>query len=372
MNLLEIKRLRTYIETARGLVRCVDGVDLSLPKGETLGLVGESGCGKTMTARSIIGMVDDFPGVISGEIWFLPNGSDEPLNLAAPLRDTVRVNENSDGKITPDEKIAQLSKDMKRWRRETSQIYKRLRGKRLAIIFQDPLTSLNPYWTVGAQLGEAVKIGYGGSIDKKQLHREIGEWFERVFLPRETASKYPHQLSGGMCQRIMIAISLASKPDLIIADEPTTGLDVTIQSHIIDLFKELKEEQEITVLLISHDMGLVGQLADQIAVMYCGRIVEVAPKDEILDFESPDRHPYTKALLNSIPSLEILRKEGRLPTIEKEVPDPLNPLPGCAFHPRCLHCSQDKEQMLECKRQIPGMTQVNDNHWVRCLKINGQ
>jgi len=366
MKLLEIKRLKTYIETPRGLVRCVDGVDLSLSKGETLGLVGESGCGKTMTARSIIGMVDDFPGVIGGEIWFLPNGLGEPQELTAPLRDTVRINEDADGEIT------QISKNMKQWRRDTSQIFKKIRGKRLSIIFQDPLTSLNPYWTVGAQLGEAIEIGNGGSIDSKQRHREIGEWLERVFLPRDTVSKFPHQLSGGMCQRIMIAISLASKPDLIIADEPTTGLDVTIQSHIIDLFNELKKEQEITVLLISHDMGLVGQLADQIAVMYCGRIVEAAPKDEILDFESPDRHPYTKALLNSVPSLEMLRKKGRLPAIEKEVPDPLNPPSGCAFHPRCPLCRQNAEQTLECKRQIPGIKWVNDGHWVRCLKINGQ
>jgi len=364
MKLLEVKKLRTYIETPRGLVRCVDGVDLSLRRGETLGLVGESGCGKTMTARSIIGMVEDFPGIIGGEIWFVPNGSEEPLELTAPLRDTVRVNEDSDGEIV------QISKNMKQWRRDTSQIYKKIRGKKLAVIFQDPLTSLNPYWTIGAQLREAIKIGYGDPTDKEQLHRDVGEWFERVYLPRDTATKYPHQLSGGMCQRIMIAISLASKPELVIADEPTTGLDVTIQSHIIDLFKELRKEREITILLISHDMGLVGQLSDQIAVMYCGRIVEEAPKDEILDFESSDRHPYTKALLDSIPSLNVLKEERRLPAIEKEVPDPLAAPSGCAFHPRCPLCRQNEEQTLACKRQIPRMTWINDEHWVRCIKMN--
>jgi len=364
--LLSVEGLRTYIESPRGLVRCVEGAGFSLQQGETLGLVGESGCGKTMTARSIVGLVEDFPGVIEGEIWFSPNGDSEPIELTAPLKEAVSIERDAGGQIV------QIRKNAKHWRREINRIYKSLRGHRISIIFQDPQTSLNPYWTVGAQLGEAVILGNPG-LDKEGVQREVLSWLERVHINffDKVIAAYPHELSGGMCQRIMIAIAMASKPDLIIADEPTTGLDVTIQAHIVDLFEELKNSMGITMLLISHDIGLIGRLADRIAVMYGGSIVETAPKEEILDFDSADRHPYTVALLKTIPSLDTLQASERLPIIEHEVPDPVNPPPGCAFHPRCTVYSDNREGLGQCAVQAPQRTQVNERHWAKCWNLDG-
>jgi peptide/nickel transport system ATP-binding protein len=406
MELLSVKGLCTYIETPRGLVRCVDGVDLTIHKGETLGLVGESGCGKTMTARSIIGMVEPFPGVVDGEMWFSANGSNSKVELSAPLKKSVCIERTRTGQIYS------IRKNMEVWSKGTNDIYKDLRGRRIAMIFQDPQTSLNPYWTVGEQLGEAVRIGlergdkgtpsrntHGQSLDgglsvkieDGEVEEQIRKWLEKVHIdsPGRVVDYYPHELSGGMCQRIMIAIALASKPDLIIADEPTTGLDVTIQAHLVDLFLELKEQTNATVLLISHDMGLVGRLADRIAVMYCGRVIEVGPKNEILKYGQNDvnglsssdnmqesqrensntdsRHPYTIALLRTLPGGDGVKSGMKLPVIEDEVPDPLSAPTGCSFHPRCQLFKEKKgDALLHCNREVPGITAINSEHQVSC------
>jgi|GEM_PF-124021 len=409
MELLSIKGLCTYIETPRGLVRCVDGVDLTIHKGETLGLVGESGCGKTMTARSIIGMVDTFPGVVAGDMWFSPNGSGTRVELSSSIKKSVHIERAQSGQIFS------IAKSMEVWNNHNRDVYKDLRGRRIAMIFQDPQTSLNPYWTVGEQLGEAVRIGLESEVrveaeqpnamdprpsfngegriklDKEKVEEEIRLWLEKVHIdsPGRVIDYYPHELSGGMCQRIMIAIALASKPDLIIADEPTTGLDVTIQAHIVDLFLELKKETKATVLLISHDMGLIGRLADRIAVMYCGRVIEVGPKNEILksihnnECASPSptsqkepegrtsnvdsRHPYTVALLRTLPGVDDLGGKRRLPIIEEEVPDPLSAPPGCSFHPRCHVLKENSGGLLQnCNREIPRRVHINAEHWVSC------
>jgi peptide/nickel transport system ATP-binding protein len=246
--ILSVKGLKTYIESERGTVKCVDGADLIIHAGKTLGLVGESGSGKTMVARSIMGMVNGLPGVVEGEIWFTPSDSEEPTNLLACF---ARIEE----------------------------IYRDIRGRRISIIFQDPQNSLNPYWTVREQLAEAIRIG---EVEEEKVDAEVQRWMKRVYLQQEKADSYPHELSGGMCQRVMIAIALASKPDLVIADEPTTGLDVTTQVHVTKLLRQLQADEQFAMLLISHDMGLIGQLSDSIAVMYCGRIVELGPRDEIL------------------------------------------------------------------------------------------
>ncbi|MBM3280315.1 MAG: ABC transporter ATP-binding protein [Candidatus Handelsmanbacteria bacterium] len=364
MNLLEIKNLKTYIETNRGVVRCVDGVSFDIRRGETLGLVGESGCGKSMTARSIIGMVNAFPGVVEGEILFAPDGASEPANLAAPLQYTVEVERNEKGELVA------LRKAAKRWQKEINQIYRQVRGTRISIIFQDPQTSLNPFWTVGAQLREAIRMGeQGKDRGEEELEHMALKWLERVYVPRDKLNAYPHELNGGACQRVMIAIGLASKPDLVIADEPTTGLDVTIQACIVELFRELKQTLGTTVLLISHDMGLIGQLSDRMAVMYCGRIVELGPRERILDFELPQRHPYTVALLKLLPNLEVLKKGGKLQVIEQEVPNPLTPPPGCAFHPRCEVFKGHREQLAECTVAPPGKSTIDRGHWACCWAL---
>jgi oligopeptide/dipeptide ABC transporter ATP-binding protein len=411
VELLSVKGLCTYIETPRGLVRCVDGVDLTIDKGETLGLVGESGCGKTMTARSIMGMVEAFPGVVDGEMWFSANDLSSKVELSAPLKKSVCLKRNQAGQAYS------IRKNMDVWSKCTGDIYKNLRGRRIAMIFQDPQTSLNPYWTVGEQLGEAVRIGFeridkgNSSLDKGQsldgglsvksddddgeVEEEIRKWLEKVHIdsPARVVDYYPHELSGGMCQRIMIAIALASKPELIIADEPTTGLDVTIQAHLVDLFLELKEQTNATVLLISHDMGLIGRLADRIAVMYCGRVIEVGPKNEILKsgqknvngVSSPDkmqesqreksntdsRHPYTIALLRTLPGVDGVKYGMKLPVIEDEVPDPLSAPPGCSFHPRCQLFKERKvDALLNCNREVPDITVINSAHLVSCWARN--
>jgi peptide/nickel transport system ATP-binding protein len=314
MPLLEIKELVTEFRTERGTVRAVDGVSFEIPERGTLGVVGESGCGKSVTALSIMRLISDPPGrIASGTITYA--GKDL---LKLPL-DEMR----------------------------------KIRGNRIAMIFQEPMTSLNPVFTVGDQVGEAVRLHQGKSRSEA---REIAiAMFKLVGIPspEDRVDAYPHQLSGGMRQRVMIAMALACKPDLLIADEPTTALDVTIQAQILDLLESLQKELGMSILLITHDLGVVAETCDEVIVMYAGRIVERAPTTTL--FETPHHH-YTIGLLRSVPSLDA-SEHTRLREIPGMVPS-LHDLPkGCKFQGRC-EAVQDKCRVSEPELVTIGASQV--------------
>jgi peptide/nickel transport system ATP-binding protein len=293
-HLLEVRNLQTHFPTRAGLVRAVNGVSFHLGRGELLGLVGESGCGKSITALSIMRLIAPPGKIVAGEIAF-------------------------DGK-----NLLKLSEAEMR----------QIRGDDIAMIFQDPMTSLNPVFTVGEQIAEALRLHR--KLSRKDARLAAIDAMREVAIPdpARRADDYPHQLSGGMRQRVMIAMALACNPKLLIADEPTTALDVTIQAQILELLDELRRSRELAVLLITHDLGVVAEVADRVAVMYTGKIVEESPVEEL--FARP-RHPYTEGLLRSVPKLtaEHVAKKERLETIEGVVPSPTDLPPGCHFAPRC-------------------------------------
>jgi oligopeptide/dipeptide ABC transporter ATP-binding protein len=293
-HLLEVRNLQTHFPTRAGLVRAVDGVSFYLDRGELLGLVGESGCGKSITALSIMRLIAPPGKIVAGEINF------EGRNLLKLSNHEMRA----------------------------------IRGNDIAMIFQDPMTSLNPVFTVGEQIAEALRLHR--QLSRREARQAAIEAMKEVAIPdpERRVSDYPHQLSGGMRQRVMIAMALACDPKLLIADEPTTALDVTIQAQILELLNELRRTRELGVLLITHDLGVVAEVAERVAVMYTGRIVEESPVDEL--FARP-KHPYTEGLLRSVPKLtakDVIKKE-RLETIEGVVPRPTDLPPGCHFAPRC-------------------------------------
>jgi oligopeptide transport system ATP-binding protein len=316
-TLLSVRNLRTSFRTVDGLVRAVDGVSFDLERGETLGIVGESGCGKSVTALSIMRLIPDPPGrIVQGEIIF--DGQD----------------------------LLGLKTDQMR----------RVRGRRIAMIFQDPMTSLNPVLTISRQLTEALELQLGMS-HRTAKERAI-ELLDLVGIPsaRARIDDYPHQFSGGMCQRVMIAMALSCSPELLIADEPTTALDVTIQAQIIDLIKKLSRDFGTAVMFITHNLGVVAGLCDRVNVMYAGRIVETAQTEEL--FAHP-KHPYTLGLLRSIPRLDEARKEKLVP-IEGLPPDLIAPPPGCLFAPRCAY------QVDRSLSERPELREVAAGHWVAC------
>jgi len=319
-HLLEIKNLQTQFQTRAGLVRAVEGVSFHLDEGELLGLVGESGCGKSITALSVMRLVAPPGNVVGGEVWF---GGENLLKV-------------SEGRM------------------------REIRGDRLAMIFQDPMTSLNPVFTVGEQIAEALRLHR--SLNRKQAREAAVEAMREVAIPdpARRASDYPHQLSGGMRQRVMIAMALACDPKLLIADEPTTALDVTIQAQILELIDELRRTRNLAVLLITHDLGVIAEVADRVAVMYTGRIVEESPVEEL--FARP-KHPYTEGLLRSVPKLTAagVKKEERLSTIEGTVPKPTNLPQGCHFAPRCPH------RMPRCTEGDIPLYQLDGGASVRCV-----
>ena len=319
-HLLEVNNLRTHFPTRSGLVRAVDGVNFYLDRGELLGLVGESGCGKSMTALSVMRLIAPPGKIVEGEIFF--DGKDLLKLSDAEMR--------------------------------------QMRGDDIAMIFQDPMTSLNPVFTVGEQIAEALRLHR--KLSKKEAKRAAIEAMREVAIPdpARRIDDYPHQLSGGMRQRVMIAMALACNPKLLIADEPTTALDVTIQAQILELLDDLRKQRELAVLLITHDLGVVAEVADRVAVMYTGRIVEESPVDEL--FARP-KHPYTEGLLRSVPKLtseHVARKE-RLETIEGTVPRPTDLPPGCHFAPRCSH------RMPRCTEEEIPLYQLENNVQVRCV-----
>ena len=319
MALLEVKNLHTYFTTKRGIVKAVNDVSYSVEAGRTLGLVGESGSGKSVSAMSILHLLDGNGYIDSGSVMF---DGKELVNL--PL----------------------------------SEMYK-IRGNAISVIFQEPMTSLNPVFTVEKQVSEPFIIHQG--LSKKEAAEKVVEMLADVKIPNPkiVAKQYPHQLSGGMRQRVMIAMALACKPKLLIADEPTTALDVTIQAQILKLMNDLKEEHGTSVMFITHDLGVIRQIADDVAVMYCGQVVEMAPAETIFS-SSEYSHPYTEGLMTSIPRLTTPANE-RLDAIPGAVPHPLALPKGCKFAPRCKYCTE------KCKNEEPEMIRISDTQQVRCF-----
>ena len=314
-KLLEIKNLTIDYTTSDGTVHAVRGLNLELGHGETLGFVGETGAGKTTTALGIMGIIPDPPGkIISGEILY--EGEDL------------------------------LKKSQKEMRR--------VRGKKIAMIFQDPMTSLDPVITVGDQISEMVRLHE--HLSKKEAWERAEEMLEVVGIRRDRAKDYPHQFSGGMKQRVGIAIALVCNPELIIADEPTTALDVTIQAQVLELMKELKVKFNTSMILITHDLGIVAEICDKVAIMYAGNVVECADKRSL--YLNP-LHPYTNGLFQSIPDID--RDQEELNTIQGLVPDPTNLPTGCPFHPRC------PKAMACCIEKEPQAVEVEPGHQVKCF-----
>jgi len=323
--ILTIQNLHTYFFLDEGTVRAVDGVNLEIPRGKTLCLVGESGCGKSITAFSLLQMIQQPGRIVDGQIAL--HRENQPLVLTA------------------------LAPDGKQMRQ--------IRGSEIAMIFQEPMTSLSPVHSVGSQIAEAIRL-HTKSKKKEARDRAI-HIMERVGISDASRrySAYPHEMSGGLRQRAMIAMALSCQPTLLIADEPTTALDVTIQAQILALMRELQEELGMAILLITHDLGVVAQMADEVAVMYWGRIVEFGDVNSI--FQHP-AHPYTEALLRSLPGLHIER-QSELEAIRGSVPDPFQPLAGCAFHPRCSEALQGKCDLGE----RPELREIEAGHLSACL-----
>ena len=311
MSLLEVKDLKTYFYTDAGVAKSVDGVTFSVDRGKVLGIVGESGCGKSVTSLSIMRLVDPATGRYEGgSILKLPE------------------------------------KEMQK-----------LRGNKISMIFQEPMTSLNPVFTIGYQIEESLMLHKG--MDKKAARARAIELLELVGIPEagKRVDEYPHQLSGGMRQRVMIAMALAGDPELLIADEPTTALDVTIQAQILDLLKELQEKLNMSIIFITHDLGVISEMADEVAVMYAGEIVEKASTREL--FEDP-KHPYTVGLMDSIP--DINEEVDRLKTLEGLVPSLYDMPKGCHFAPRCKYACP------ECEEKHVELTDLEGGRQVRCRR----
>ena len=318
-KLLEVKNLHTYFDTEAGTIKAVNGVEFSVEAGKTLGIVGESGSGKSVTAMSVIRLLD-YPGEIkAGQVFY--QGEDLTKVSEARMRS--------------------------------------IRGNDISVIFQEPMTSLNPVFRVGKQISEALILHQ--NLSKKEARERSIQLLRDVKIPRPTKviDDYPHQLSGGMRQRVMIAMALACKPTILIADEPTTALDVTIQAQILSLMNDLKEEQNTAIMFITHDLGVINQMADDVIVMYCGEVVEDAEVDEIFGRDTKYQHPYTEGLLHSIPRVD--SKNDRLDPVPGSVPHPLNLPVGCKFAPRCKYAT------AKCHAEHPQLELLQGTQKIRCF-----
>ncbi|MBN1476524.1 ABC transporter ATP-binding protein [Candidatus Sumerlaeota bacterium] len=321
--LLRVENLRTHFFTSDGVSRAVDGVSFDVGRRQTLGIVGESGCGKSVTALTILRLIPIPPGkIVSGEILF----QGESLL-----------------KLRPRE-------------------MRKIRGNRISMIFQEPMTSLNPVFTVGEQIAEVFRVHR--DLSRREAWDEAVRMLEivKIPVPRRRASEYPHQMSGGMRQRAMIAMALSCDPELLIADEPTTALDVTVQAQILQLMEDLKEKFNSSIMMITHDLGIIAEVSDEVVVMYAGQIVEHS--DVYTIFNNPS-HPYTQGLLRSIPKIDEIKRGQKLEPISGNVPDPTEQPPGCRFHPRCPFVRE------ECKSGMIAMRQVAEGHQARCVLIEG-
>ncbi|MBE0701538.1 MAG: ABC transporter ATP-binding protein [Acholeplasmataceae bacterium] len=320
MSLLEIKNLHTYFATKRGLIKAVNGVSLKVEDGKTLGIVGESGSGKSVTAMSILKLFEHNQKIYEGEIWF-------------------------QGKL-----ISELDEASMR----------KIRGNDISVIFQEPMTSLNPVLTVTRQISEVLILHQ--KMDKKQAHLRTIELLNNVGIsnPEKIANAYSFQLSGGMSQRVMIAMALACRPKLLIADEPTTALDVTIQAQILKLMNDLKNDLGTSIIFVTHDLGVINEMADDVAVMYSGQVVENASSKMIFSGKAKYSHPYTEGLMNSIPRLSD-EKGKELEVIPGTVPHPLDLPKGCKFSPRCKYATQ------KCTDNEPELIEVDKDHQIRCF-----
>jgi oligopeptide/dipeptide ABC transporter ATP-binding protein len=323
--ILEIKHLKTHFFLESGTVRAVDGVDLKLDRNTTLGLVGESGCGKSVTALSVMRLIQSPPGkIVEGQILLRQNGNGQVVDI-----------------VSLDPRGAEI---------------RSIRGGKIAMVFQEPMTSLNPLYTVGAQIAESVELHQ--KVSRKEAMGRALEMLYKVQIndPEQRLCEYPHQLSGGMRQRVMIALALSCNPAILIADEPTTALDVTVQAQILDLMRDLQSDFGSSIILITHNLGVVSQMAAQVAVMYLGKIVEFAETREL--FHNP-LHPYTIGLLNSVPVLGRKGKKVLVP-IKGMVPTPTDVIPGCAFASRC-------PQVIEnCHEQQPLLREIRPGHQAAC------
>lgn len=325
MTLLKIENLKTHFFTDAGVIKAVDGVSFSIDRGETLGIVGESGSGKSVTALSLMRLVQDPPGrIVDGSIHYQSVEMKEPVDLVSLPSDRMR----------------------------------RIRGKSIAMIFQEPMTSLNPVYTIGNQIGEAIELHEGGSSNA--VKNRVIEMLTMVGIPspERRFAEYPHQLSGGMRQRAMIAMALSCKPDILLADEPTTALDVTIQAQILDLIASLQSKLGMAMVLVTHDFGVVAEVTNRVIVMYAGKFVEEGKTKDL--FLKP-MHPYTQGLLKSIPPIDKLPRGTMLPTIRGTVPDLARLPKGCAFQDRCPKV-QDK-----CRENEVPYTDIGDGRRVRCF-----
>lgn len=351
--LIEVKDLRVEFDVRAGIVKAVDGLNLTVYRGKTLGVIGESGCGKSMTARAILNMIPKPGKITQGKIVYHRRVKS---NGHAQLDDIVEITE-----LDPDGKVI-----------------REIRGGEIGMIFQEPMSSLTPVYTAGAHINEAVSLHQLTPVRKvgdqiaeqvmahrtvtKEEAREIAiAMLRRVGIPKPTArvDSYPHQLSGGQRQRVMIAIALSCEPDMLIADEPTTALDVSIEAQILDIMRELQESVNMAIMFITHNLGVIASMADEIVVMYMGKAVERA---KVIDLFKNAKHPYTQALLRSIPQLGEKKKGARLASISGMTPDPFNLPTGCVFHPRCPMFMPGK-----CDKIVPSWKQVGEDHWVSCL-----
>lgn len=332
-TVLQVRNLQTHFFTGDGVVQAVDDASFVVHAGKTLGIVGESGCGKSVAAKSILQIIDKPGRIVSGEIIYTQaeaNGRAQPIDLLSLPADSSQM--------------------------------KAIRGGEISMIFQEPMSSFSPIHTVGNQLIEAIRLHT--DLDQRAAREAAIEWLQHVGIPNATQRlhEYPYRLSGGQCQRAMIAMALSTNPRLLIADEPTTALDVTTQAQILNLLQRLQRENGMAMIFITHDLGVIAEVADEVAVMYLGRVVERAPVREI--FTNP-KHPYTKALLSSIPSIDAKPRE-RLPTISGSIPHPQNRPSGCPFHPRCPAFMAGK-----CELQEPKLAPVGAHHEVSCFLYPG-
>ena len=331
--LLQINELQTYFFTREGVVKAVDGASLELPPGKTLGIVGESGCGKSITAKSILQIVDKPGRLVGGQILY------------------NRMEGTGQARMVDLVKLPAESAEMRS-----------IRGGEISMIFQEPMTSFSPVHTIGNQIVEAIRLHR--KVSQAEAEEIAADWLRRVGIPNpeQRMSEYPYRLSGGQCQRAMIAMSLATNPKMLIADEPTTALDVTTQAQILNLLQSLQREQGMAMIFITHALGVIAEMADEVAVMYLGRVVEKAPVKEL--FTNP-KHPYTQALMTSIPSIEAAPRE-RLPSVKGSIPHPQNKPSGCPFHPRCPVFMPGV-----CDQKEPRLAVVGTNHQASCFLYAG-